>query len=112
MEDEIRRKQEENRVLKQQHRAMHREQSHPERSTESSGGARISRLGIPRMKNFQCIYAIVIRGKTSTKLILVHGSSSIYIIFLKYMLRKLFFYPGNKAPGKVNLVSPLVIIKV
>lgn len=32
--------------------------------------------------------------------------------FLKYMLGKIFFYPGNKALGKVNLVSPLVIIKV
>ena len=57
-------------------------------------------------------YAIVIRDKTSIKMILVHNSSSIYIIFLKYMLGKLFFYPGNKTPGKVNLVSPLVIIEV
>ena len=57
-------------------------------------------------------YAIVIRDKTSTKLIVMHSSSSIYIIFLKYMLGKLFFYPGNKTPGKVNLVSPLVIIEV
>ena len=24
----------------------------------------------------------------------------------------IYFYPGNKAPGKVNLVSPLVIINV
>ena len=28
------------------------------------------------------------------------------------MLGKIYFYPGNKAPGKVNLVSPLVIINV
>jgi hypothetical protein len=63
------------------------------------------------MKNFQCIYATVIRGKTSTKLILVHNSSSIYN-FLEYMSGKIYFYPGNKAPGKVNLVSSLVIINV
>jgi hypothetical protein len=28
------------------------------------------------------------------------------------MFGKIYFYPGNKAPGKVNLVSPLVIINV
>jgi hypothetical protein len=28
------------------------------------------------------------------------------------MLGKIFIYPGNKASGKVSLVSPLVIIKV
>jgi len=34
------------------------------------------------------------------------------MIFLKYMLGKIFVYLGNKASGKVSLVSPLVIIKV
>jgi hypothetical protein len=28
------------------------------------------------------------------------------------MSGKIYFYPGNKAPGKVNLVSSLVIINV
>jgi len=28
------------------------------------------------------------------------------------MLDKIFVYPGNKASGKVSLVSPLVIVKV
>ena len=36
----------------------------------------------------------------------------VYIVFLKYMLGKIFVYPGNKASDKVRLVSPLVIIKV
>ena len=36
----------------------------------------------------------------------------VHIIFLKYMLGKISIYPGNKASGKVSLVSPLVIIKV
>ena len=41
-------------------------------------------------------YAIVV----SIKLIHVHSSSSIYIIFLKYMLGKLFFTPVTRHQAK------------
>jgi hypothetical protein len=51
-----------------------------------SGRGRISKLGIPRIKNFQCMCAIVIGDKINTKLILVHNSSSTYN-FLKIYAR-------------------------
>jgi hypothetical protein len=52
----------------------------------ASGGAMILRLGIPHIKNFQYICAIVIRDKINTKLILMHTLSSTYN-FLKIYAR-------------------------
>ena len=40
------------------------------------------------------------------------AAQGVHIIFLKYMLGKIFVYPSNKTSGKVSLVSPLIIIKV